>query len=317
MKAVRLALLAVLLASCGALGEPQWPGTYSTTGTWDLGGPLANDRTVGDAVADLLTEQLVETLGIPSLVQDEAEALVDKAVRPAVKAVVDPNAPKELEPGGVVYQALGATLAQIKVESELTLEKGLLPGSLKGKETFAAFSFEREGKTYVLEAKELNEVGVAITAEWKGQETKTNALEIDAHEVEIEFGELVQKIADLVVDVAGQGELKGKVQAAVSCEQIASRISPNGTGLMVKVGDWSGGLSDQQIKDACGKAVPKIEEQVLGLFSKGTTIELGGSATYDAAARQLKSGDDFGGLIGIAPRPVAPRLKASVVATRK
>lgn len=317
MKTVHLALLSLFLASCGVVGDPHWIGTYSTSGTWDLGGPLANDRTVGDAVADLLTEQLVALLGIPSLVEDEAEGLVDKAVRPAVKTVVDPYAPAELSPGGSLYKVLGATLTQIKVESALTLEKDLLPGSMKGDERFTTFSFEHEGKVYALDAKELSRLGIDITAKWKGKETKADQLEVDGHSVEIEFGELVQRIADLLVDAAGQTELKGEVKAAISCDAIVANISQDGKGLSVKVGDWSSSLSDSQIKDACSKAVPMIEEQVLGLFSKDTTIELGGSAAYDAAASQLKSGEDFGGLIGIAPRPVAPRLKASFVAKRK
>jgi hypothetical protein len=314
---MHLALLSLLLASCGVVGEPRWTGTYAASGTWDLGGPLANDRTVGDAVADLFVGQLVEVLGIPSLLEDQAEGVVDKAVRPAVKAVVDPYAPPELSPGGSIYKVLGATLTQVKVESELTLEKDVLPGSMKGKEIFTSFAFEHEGKTYTLDAVELSKLGVDVTTEWKGKETQADQLQVDGHAVEIEFGELVQKMADQIVDVAGQAELKGEVKAAVSCDQIVANISKDGKGLTLAVADWSASLDDQQLKDACAKAVPMIDEQVLGLFSKDTTIELGGTATYDPPAGELKSGEDFGGLIGIAPRPVAPRLHAAFTAKRK
>ena len=40
------------LVACG--DDPAWIGTYASTGSWDISGPLAGNRTVGDAVADLL-----------------------------------------------------------------------------------------------------------------------------------------------------------------------------------------------------------------------------------------------------------------------
>lgn len=316
MRTAPLALLAVTLASCDLVSDPKWVGTYTTEQTWDLGGPLANGRTVGDAVADLLVEELVAVLGIPSLVEDKAEELLDGAVRPVVKAVVDPNAPPEISPGGFIYQVVGASLAKVKVTSDLTLGKGTLPGSLSGAETFNTFSFDYETKTYEFDAKELSKLGVVVTAEWSGKGKDGDVLDVDQHAVEIEFGQLVQKIADLAVTAVDQNLLKGEVKAAVSCDAIVAKLSPDGKGLTIAVSDWSETLDDAKLKEACEKAVPMIEERVLGLFKKDSTIEIGGTASYVAASEEVRSGSDFGGLIAICPKPVAPRLGVVLTAKR-
>lgn len=314
MRSAAFAVLACALVSCG--GEPKWVGKYTTAGTWDLGGPLANGRTVGDSVADLLVEQVVALIGVPSLVEDDAAKLLDAAVRPAVKAVVDPNAPKELAPGGSVHDVLALSLAQVKVESELELKTSVLPGSMKGTETFGAFEVVYEGKPYRFDAKELTALGVGVTAEWSGKEKDGDVLEVDAHGVEIEFGQLVKKLADLALDGASQIQLVGEVRAAVSCEQIVARIAADGTGLALAVGDWKKTVSNDELKTACDKAVPMIEERVLGLFKKDSTLEVGGKVSCASAPGSLSSVEGFGGVVAVAPRPIAPRLAVAFTAQR-
>jgi len=314
MRSKLLALFACALASCG--GEPKWVGQYTSAGTWDLGGPLANGRTVGDSVADLLVEQVISLVGVPSLVEDDVAKILDGAVRPAVKAVVDPNAPQELAPGGSIHDVLAMSLTQVKVESELQLETSYLPGSMKGVETFGSLELAHEGKTYRFDAKELSELGVVVNAEWKGQEKDGDVLEVDAHGIEIQFGELVKRLADALVDAAGQTRLKNEVKAAVSCEQIVARVAADGQGLAISVADWSKTISNDELHSACDQAVPMIEEQVLGLFKRDSTLEVGGKASFSAASGELTSLDGFGGVVAVAPRPIAPRLAVQFTAKR-
>ena len=67
-------LSVALLISCG--DDPTWPGTYDVTGDWNLAGPMANNRTVGDAIADLLIEKIVGISGVPGLLEEDVQELV-------------------------------------------------------------------------------------------------------------------------------------------------------------------------------------------------------------------------------------------------
>ncbi|MBI5547346.1 MAG: hypothetical protein HY901_25975, partial [Deltaproteobacteria bacterium] len=288
-----------------------------STGVWDLAGPLANQRTAGDAVADLLIEQLVSLTGVPSVLQDQAEEALDAAIRSQVRALVDENVPAELAPGGRLYEELAASLAKVNVESRIELEPGMLPKSMKGTETFASFAYQHRGATYRLDAQALAEAGAPIVAEWSGKEVDGQSLEVDPHGVALRFGALVQKIVDQAMDAAGQSELKAQMLSAVSCEQIVRRISENGLGLTITLSEWSYTLGDDQLKSACDEALPMLEERVLGLIALDCPVEVGGVVSWTEAPSALQSEAGFGGFVAVAPKPLAPKLTVSFTALRQ
>lgn len=307
-----LSLLIVAAWGCGVgEDEPGWVGSYAASGTWNISGPLAQSRTVGDAVADLLVDQIVSLCGVPSMLEDKAHEYVGKAIRDPVKTVVDQNAPSELAPGGSVNQVLAASLVDVKAESEITLEEGLLPGDMKGNESVTALEYTYQSKAYRVSAKDL--AGAAITAEWEGEEDGASALEVDPHGVSIRYGELVRRIADHVVDAAGLTSLKDQVTAAVSCDQIVLQIS-GGQGLTISLSGWSHTVGEDDLKKACASASTLLESYVLGMFALDSKLEVGGTVTWDSAG--LKSGSGFGGIVTIAPRAIAPRITVSFTADR-
>jgi hypothetical protein len=209
-----------------------------------------------------------------------------------------------------VYVALASALASVKPESTLTLAPRTPP---KGAETFTAFEYTIGTTPYRLESSALSGQGVLVTAQWGGKELSPDSLEIETHAVELRLGELVKRIATVIIDLAQQGVLKDRVLAAVSCDRIVARLT-TGSGLSVSAAGQSYSISETQLRRACDQALMLVGERVLGLIKVDSTIEIGGKVSY--AAGQLKSGEPFGGVIAVAPRAIAPRLVVSFTAAR-
>ena len=64
-------------ATAGAL---SWGGVYDSDGVWDLSGPINARRTLGDVVADLLVEEVVNRSGVPSLLEEQAQNAVSALI---------------------------------------------------------------------------------------------------------------------------------------------------------------------------------------------------------------------------------------------
>lgn len=310
MRHLVLVVSAGFLAACG---PPKWVGTYTTSETWDLGGPLFGGRTVGDSATDLVVEQTLSLLGVPSFAEADATRTLDALVRPGIKAVVDPAAPPELSPGGSVYVALASALASVKTESTLVLAPVGLSRDAKGQETFTAFEWVSGGMSHRLEASAVAGQSVVVEAEWSGKERGADSLEIETHAVELRLGELVKRVALVVVDALQQSALKDQVLAAVSCDRIVTRLTMSGD-LAVNAAGQTFPISEMQLRRACDQAVSLVADRVLGLIKLDSKVEIGGTVTI--ASPGLQSVDGFGGVIAIAPRAIAPRLAVSLTATR-
>jgi hypothetical protein len=318
-RTVAAILVTVLVPACNGDDVP-WVGRYAATGTWDISGPLAGSRTVGDAVADLLVDEIVKLTGVPSALEGKAHELVSKAIRDHVKSVVDGNAPAELLPGGSVNKVLAASLADVTAVSSIELEEGLLPGSMKGRETVTSVAYRHEGKAYTLAASELAGAGVSIVADWEGDEEGKRTLEVDPHGVEICYGELVSRVAGHVVDASGQSALRSQVQSAVSCDQIVTLILGGGQGLKVSVSDWSYSVGESDLKGACASTGALLKDSALGLFALDSLLEVGGRVTWveeGGKASELRSASGFGGVVKVAPPAIAPRVSVSFTARRE
>jgi len=310
----------LLLVSCG--DDPVWPGKYEVTGDWNLSGPLANNRTVGDAIADLVVEKIIGVAGVPGPLEDTVQELVDGNIRDDIKSVVDANVPAALAPTGSVTQALGASLADVRLESTLELEEGLLPGSVEGKEVVSALEYDNQGTTERVAPSELFPgAGIAMDAEWEGGEEDDGELDIDPHPLNIQYGELVAHAVSHVIDATGQQQLETDVLAAVDCTNIINGILGGEASFDIGYDDFNVSLSTSDLAGACDAARALIEDRVLGMFALDTKVQVGGVVTYadsngDGKADTLASGADFGGILTVAPDTIAPRVTVSFTATR-
>lgn len=305
----------VLLSACGD-EAPQWVGSYDTTSTWNVSGPLAGGRTVGDAIADLLVDGIVGASGVPSLLEDQAHEALSDLIREDVKGAVDGYVPAELAPTGTMTQLLGEALASLTVESTLTLEEGFLPGSLEGNETITNLSYAHGGVLHdILPADLLGALGATMKAEWKGDEEDDATLEIEPHGVSLHYGELVRLVALNVVDEAGLSELQDDVATAVNCSTIVAAILGDDASLELSISDWTYEMNAADIGSACDSTHSAVEDQVLGVFVKDAGVTVGGILSF--TANSLTSEDGFGGVINIAPEAIAPKIAVTLEATRR
>ena len=97
---------------CGLIPTaPDWTGSYEASGEWDLSGPLAGDRTIGDVVAEIVIGQVVSLASPPSLLEDTVHEFLSDAVAEEAADLIDENLPADLDPTSDLVDVLGTSLA--------------------------------------------------------------------------------------------------------------------------------------------------------------------------------------------------------------
>ncbi len=123
-----------------------WAGVYDADGLWDLSGPITARRTLGDVVADLLVDEIVDRAGVPSLLADQARELVHDLVAAKVKAAVDQSAPAALRPDSELMRKLAVVLASTEVKSTIDIAAGRRATDVRGTEELRSFTFGWEAR---------------------------------------------------------------------------------------------------------------------------------------------------------------------------
>ncbi len=310
---LRILSSTLLLTGCGAFSDPPWVGTYAVTSTWDISGPLANGRTVGDVLTDTLVGEIVGLTPVPGPLEEDAFDLVSSLIRDDVKGAVDASAPAALAPGGTLTVLLGDTLAAITVASTLELEEDLF-GGVEGVERIKKLTYEYDGALRELLPSELQASGGDMEAEWVG-DVEDERLDIEPHGVPMQYGELIFAIARNVLTEGELAALAADVEAAVSCTSIVDAILGGNTTLGLTIGDWSYGIEAATLTSACDAVRSLIGEKALGLFASDSDIILGGPLTADGDTLASRSG--WGGVVPIGPETIAPAVTATLSGTRK
>jgi len=307
----------VLLIGCGE--EGAWVGTYEVSGTWKLSGPFEGGRTVGDATAELVVDELAGALPAPSFVEDKVRGWLASSVGDKVRSTVDANMPKELAPGGSVTLLLGQTLAAVELDSTLRLD-GERDGEVEGKETVTAVGYVINGKQHQISASKLAGADTGIEAQWSGEENDGGKLSIDPHPVGIRYGELVRLILGDLLQAAELTALENQLTAALSCKTIVAAILDGGSGLQVSIAGWKHTISAQDLESVCASAMALVEKKALGQFEIDTRVEVGGDVLWSRVEQtesiKLQSGTDFGGVVNVVPKAFAPRVDVAFTALR-
>ncbi len=314
MRKAPFAFFAVLLLT--ACGDPPWVGKFASTSTWNVSGPLADGRTVGDAIADVLVGQLVSVAPVPGPLEGSVHELVDGLLRGHVKTLVDANVPDSLKPTGAVTQALAGALGAVQVESTIDLEEATFD-DMEGTETLERVTFEIAGSAFELDAVDLLGGIGTMRAEWGGDEGD-DVLEVEEHDVPLHFGALVQNMASKVVDVAGLEELEAGVTSAMDCGGIVGAVLDGDPGLTLSVSSWSHTIPASTFTGACDAVKSLAGEKALGVFALDAAVTIGGKVRFkehgDGAL--LTSEPGFGGTVNVGPKVIAPRLTVDMRATR-
>jgi len=296
--------LGMLLTACG---DPEWVGSYTTTGHWNLSGPLADGRSASDAVIDLLIAEVADKTPLPFGTADDLAVGLDGLVRPTLRALIDEELAPELRADGSTTLALRSALADVTVTSTLELEEG--GDGVEGKETFTNFEMAIASGVHRVTGEQLNPDGVV--AEWNG-EVEDEEFVLEPHEVPLGFGGLVLSLAEVVVAGAGLETQKNSVLAALECSTLVNALLNGKPALEVDVGLVNVDISAGTLTDACQVLRDIVGREALGLFPYQSLVELGGSVKYsggdDGGKVTLRHGDGYGGLLKVVPDAIAPKI---------
>jgi hypothetical protein len=308
-------------ATAGAI---SWGGVYDSEGVWDLSGPINANRTLGDVVADLLVEEIVNRSGVPSLLKEQAQDAVSALIASKVKALVDASVPAALKPDSELMKKLGVVLASTEVKSTIDLPGP--SGAVRGTEELRAFTFTHQGAKTTLAVGEVLDRTVALVtlgADWRGKEASPGTLGIDPHDYELRLGRLILWVVDNVLEEQGAASLSEAAAAAVDCKAILAALLEGKDKLTFGVGIASYSVSASGLESGCGAASGFVKGKVLGLFDLDGGVRLGGEVQYldetgDALADRLRSKAGYGGIVTKGFRPaLAPRVAARFEAVRR
>jgi len=219
---------------------------------------------------------------------------------------------------------LSETMGSVRVISEVRLEEGSLLDDLAGTEKIVSFEFSKGNDVHVLTPDLLAEQGVpnfTIEADWEGTEDGT-ALSVDEHPFELRYGNIISWLLLNVLTDHNGAELASVASASVGCPGLVASFLDGSDGLFVEAGGEEYGLTTSGLESACESAIGNVSERAVGFFSLDAKVAAGGGVNAidddgDGVADRLMSATDYGGFIGVAPEPIAPRLGVTFEATRK
>lgn len=317
---IRMASLVIALSWVGCGEEGPWVGTYDVSGTWKLNGPFAGNRTVGDAMSELLVDEVARALPAPSFIESKVHDWLESSVGAKIKLAVDSSMPADLAPNGKLTLLLGQTLASVDLESTLDLE-GERGGEFEGAETITGVSYVINGQTRKVSLSELGQDAKAsIVAAWSGNESADGTLTVNPHSVSIRYGALVRLVASDLLQASELSALDAKVKSALGCKSIVAAVLSGGAGLKISVLSWDHTISAAELEQVCDSAMSSVADRAFGRFELDSRVEVGGTVSWsrvpETASITLQSGADFGGVVNIAPRAIAPKLSVSFSAAR-
>ncbi len=301
--------------NCAAAPAAQWSGPYQSDGTWDFRGPLNEDRMVGDVVEDLVVDEAVGLLGVPSILEDEARKLLVELVDGAIRDRINDSTLASQLAEDPFYQALSELSAAVQVESTIDLEQGTSPNQVTGREEFHSVSVSRDGKVYELDTL------VPVAARWDGDFDK-GTLTIDQHSVDIAFSDVANTLISEVLGTDALSHFSERMKAAVNCEGLIQSIAGGDSEWTISLYLTSYDVSITPLVALCEDIVGDLTTSLFGALDIDTGIRVGGTVAAvdtdcDDAADMLTS-TDFGGLVAIAgPEALAPRVYVSFEASRK
>ena len=291
-----------------------WQGPFLSTGTWDLSGPIHQDRHVGDLVEDVLIEQAVGLLGVPSFLEQEAESAVRKLMNGKVSEWINQSTTAEKLMEDPFYRELAELSARIQVDSTIDLEAGIGASEMVGREQFHSIHVIRDGKAHQLD------LVLPVAATWSGV-VESGSFVVDAHAVELAWSEVVNAIASDVLGLDAIDNFHDRLIAAVDCPELVRTMIGGDDRLRVSLGFTSFSVDISLLVGVCEQIVGEVVTSAVRFLDVDTGISVGGVVSAvdndcDGSVDRLYS-DEFGGTVSIVgPDALAPLVSISFEATR-
>ena len=305
---------AALLAFGTGCGSESWEGTYDTTQTVNVAGPLADGRTVADAMVDLVVSEAVERSPLPA--KDTLKELLAGVVLAPAKAELERSLPPDWQAEGRATKALRSSLATVRFQSELTLEEGgVFSADVLGNETVTGIQF-----LDLPTQPTLNLDNRLLTATWQGSD-EGDHLKIEPHPLAIQYSELVIFAANLVLGPNAFTDLDGYVTKNLDCKILVLAMLGGKQTLDFELLGQTVSVDSNLLADGCNAARDKLSERASkALFE--VPIVVGGNLALgpengDEQNRTLSSQAGYGGHVRVLPPAIAPKISARLDATRK
>jgi len=302
---------------------PAWVGVYEASGVWDLSGPITKQRTLGDVVADLMVDKIVELAHVPSRFEDRATDEVRDLVGDRVKEAVDTRAPAELRPGSPFMKTLATVLTSADVASTITLTTGE-GDEVKGSEELRGLAFTVAGHRLTLAREELlgGEAPVGLGADLHGRQSAADTISLEPHAFGVRYGKLLLWVAARTIDDQQLAEITQGAAAALECELLTRAILGDKDELRFGVGFASFSVGADTLNDGCRAVMGDAQDRALGLFDLETPVQVGGDVQFledhsGPTGDRLKSKPGYGGIVDVVTEAVAPRLDVSFEGRRR
>lgn len=305
---------AALLAFGTGCGSESWEGTYDTSQTVNVSGPLADGRTVADAMVDLVVSEAVERSPLPA--KDTLKELLVGVVLAPAKAELERSLPPDWQAEGRATKALRSSLATVRFQSDLALEEGgLFSADVLGTERITGIQL-----LDVPTQPKLNLDNRVLGATWEGSD-EGDHLEIEPHPLAIQYSELVIFAATVALGPNALTDLDGYVTKNLDCKILVLAMLGGKQTLDFEVLGQTVSIDFDFLADGCNAARDKLyERSSKALFE--VPIVVGGKLALgpengDGQNRTLSSQAGYGGHVLVLPASIAPKISARLEATRK
>jgi hypothetical protein len=288
---------------------------------WDLTGAVAVGPTLGDTVADLLIEELIDRAGIPGFLESAARSKLRSLVRAPIVAFVNAHTPGVFDADSGVLAGLTDALSDVEVVSELTLRA--VPGDatrFEGVERIIAVRVH--AGTTVIEVPIdalLPVLGAdALAADLTGAAVGDDGLVFDAHELSLRSDPLALLGVLGFVSLPSLDDLAAEV---LDCPAIIDAMT-GGASLSFTVSGHSFSIGFGTLVSACEAVRAEALEMVLGFTRTDIGVTTGGPAVMfdddgDARADEIVAADGFAGALSFIPDVIASEFDIAFSAVRQ
>lgn len=295
-------------------------GTYDGTEDWDLSSAISHEDGAGGIVGDILVDQTVGLIGVPSSLEDEAHDVVHDAIYDSIRDYVNGITPVDLHPDSQFIADLREIFGNMEVDTvlDITSDSG---GDLLGSKEATAIRLVRADQVLDVDFDELlmgtglTKISALVNGSFSG-----SSATLDPHELDIRLDTLVDMAANELLGTDVETLLNQAV-AAVDCDAVVGAFV-SGDSYGVSVGGMSFSVSTETLIEACESMVLDLAAQVYGLFGIGTGVVVGGGiglgdGNGDTIVDTVTSRSSYMGTITSSPLPIPPEFDVSFSAARR